>query len=1288
MDKILFNASSTDLFAEDYDYLQNKITDEFAKTFRQFIENAGVPAIVKGFDIRIHPSDSTKIQLYHDTNTSTGTFATDIGYITESSSGLISVTMSSYVSGTTNYIYAYHYLANGSYDRDNLVVLEGQQNAVDFSDYSLDYDRQVNKWGVVALTAAEYAALSSTSTGSYVLLGTVKANGAGSALTNLDLSGRVYTRTFIGDGSIDVSQLVSGFLLPQTNVDNSDTINDLYYGTPADLQDDLNKIRTQIKNIKLTTTWDETVFGVTGTSPFTDKLHRTGVMEGYEDDLDYTLTSSGTSIIIKKGKYLYQDTIVTISTETTLNFSTLTTYQVGDISTNTGYETSPLLGSAPDTYTLAHTPLRNLVVTEDDASPLVYDNPDDYTYNATTGVVTTTSTGDIQNETVRNYYEYGESRCDAIVSDTATGSVSIIEGTGTTGLYPTPPAIPDDHICLYFIYRPNLSDNIVLDDYIVSNFIYTEPVREIREIAAQSTTDFAMYRPPGASFDDKKIWEVHRLAVVTSTGIGLANNAGQWAISSSATRIYDATVKVNSIIYTREDDELWISVKSHSSDITITLDYEGTPGSGTLDQSTSTTTPPATAEMTDQFYLIPLEKGFSEGYHKIQISFDTATHSVFNKLIVGKLDNYYSSDYMYVKDIIASGDMFLVKNRIQFTNSENNTAVGSEALSSNTTGARNTAVGRNALSSNTWGMNNVAVGVSSLQNNSSGYQNTAIGYDSLSENTIGTDNTAVGNKALEENIIGTHNTAIGSAALDDNTDGNENTAVGASALGGNTLGDNNVAVGRSALLNNTTGNNNTAIGHYALFYNDGGLYNVAVGKDSLSYNTQGSYNTAIGYLALFNNTEGDYNVAIGKSTLENNTTGLDNIAVGNASLNSNTTGNYNIGIGSGALASNDGGDFNIAIGKDSQSNNTHGSYNISLGVQSLENNISGTHNVCIGYNSGKNIEGASGIVAIGANVAVENTYGHSLIAVGANALEDNITGNYNIGIGSDALRYNITGSRNTTIGWSAGRSIEGNSMSDCVAVGCGALSIANAGSHNVAVGVHTMEENVTGAYNTAVGNYALEENTFGKYNTAIGYGSIDDNISGNYNTVVGYQAGTSAVGSNNTIIGALAATALTAGSNVTCIGYNAEPSSSGATDEITLGDSNITSLRCQVDITVLSDERDKADLVQSTLGLGFISKLTPVKFKWDKRKWYKERGKELDGSLKKESWDIGILAQKVSTAIKEEDPELVGAVVKTYQNTVELTPGKLIYPLITAVQELAEKIEVLEKRVDKIKVCD
>jgi Chaperone of endosialidase len=162
--------------------------------------------------------------------------------------------------------------------------------------------------------------------------------------------------------------------------------------------------------------------------------------------------------------------------------------------------------------------------------------------------------------------------------------------------------------------------------------------------------------------------------------------------------------------------------------------------------------------------------------------------------------------------------------------------------------------------------------------------NTAEGTDALFSLTTGTDNTAIGFEALYSNTTGDSNTATGSQALVSNTTGIRNAAHGFAALTNNTTGGRNTATGRGALANNTTGSFNTADGHNALFSNSTGIQNTATGSFALFSNTTGNFNIAYGFDALTNNTTGTLNIALGNLAGSNLTTGNNNIDIGNTGI--------------------------------------------------------------------------------------------------------------------------------------------------------------------------------------------------------------------------------------------------------------------------------------------------------------------------------------------------------------------------------------------------------------------
>ncbi len=266
-----------------------------------------------------------------------------------------------------------------------------------------------------------------------------------------------------------------------------------------------------------------------------------------------------------------------------------------------------------------------------------------------------------------------------------------------------------------------------------------------------------------------------------------------------------------------------------------------------------------------------------------------------------------------------------------------NTAVGSRALFSNTTGNNNTADGHQSLYSNTTGYKNTANGKSALYHNTTGYSNTANGSSALYSNTTGFGNAANGTLALYYNTTGNNNTANGKNALYHNTTGYLNTANGISALYYNTTGYKNTANGSSVLHSNTTGNNNTAIGSVALYSNTYGSYNTALGTDAQEEGISASYNVSVGHRTLAENETAVANAAVGYSALEH-AVGSGNTALGystgptatslgssntfvgrNAGFSGGATINYSTALGEFAtVTATDqiriGNNFNTSIG--------------------------------------------------------------------------------------------------------------------------------------------------------------------------------------------------------------------------------------------------------------------------------------------------------------------------------------------------------------------------------------
>jgi hypothetical protein len=511
---------------------------------------------------------------------------------------------------------------------------------------------------------------------------------------------------------------------------------------------------------------------------------------------------------------------------------------------------------------------------------------------------------------------------------------------------------------------------------------------------------------------------------------------------------------------------------------------------------------------------------------------------------------------------------------------------------------------------------------------------------------MATENTKYGNGALNanNNTSPGQNSAFGVAPLSNNI-GKWNTAVGAFAGLANTNGISNTCVGTNALLQNITGSYNTALGTATLCYNVDGISNTAIGSNAMAHlnNTTGSENTALGTQAGFLNS-GNQNTFLGAHT----------------DASASYTHSTAIGYGSQIDDNNQ-----IKMGTNLETVQVPGILNTTQDAS--------IHGVTVGMGSGN----LSSNTAVGTNALVVNTSGFNNTAVGYRSLYSNTIGFNNTALGNGALFGNTGNAYNNT------------------ALGHHSLYSNKTGYSNTAIGYYASYNNITGHNNTALGTTALEGNTGGSQNTALGY-QAGYTINGSYNTALGYQAGFNNVtdptdaafkilsGINNTLVGRSAGANLTTGSNNTCVGYNAGLNltdqtnvtcigngATGASNEVVLGNSSITALRCQVALTIVSDARDKKDIVELTAGLDFVEKLKPVSFTWNMR----------DGG-KVDIPDTGFIAQDLQQVQIDTGITIPYLVYDMNPEKLEASYGKLLPVLVKAIQDLKKEVDELKAQIN------
>lgn len=377
-------------------------------------------------------------------------------------------------------------------------------------------------------------------------------------------------------------------------------------------------------------------------------------------------------------------------------------------------------------------------------------------------------------------------------------------------------------------------------------------------------------------------------------------------------------------------------------------------------------------------------------------------------------------------------------------------------------------------------------------------------------------------------------------------------------------------------------------------------------------------------------------------------TGSNDSSIGlglNALNGDDGTNSGNIAIGKGVMSTFVPGNSNVAIGTEAGQRIT-GHLNTAVGGTAMQgtSNSSGSSNTAIGYSSGSRITSASDNTLVGVNSGDAITSGNRNCFFGRDSGSDVTTASDNVFIGKESGANVTTGFEN-------------------VVVGNLAFDLATTGGRNVAVGHQAMAGGVLTSANG--------------YNVAVGYLSGYDITSGTGNTFIGQGSGYAVnTGTNNTLMGNYAGNSLTTGTNNTVIGFNADGSSATVSNEITLGNSSVATLRCQqTTITALSDERDKENITDLSLGLDYINKVRPVEFDWNTR----------EGS----SWDgkhvAGFIAQELMAVEDEYNAEFLGSVLRNNPDRLEAGPAALIPVMVKAIQELSEKVKDLENKLETLK---
>jgi hypothetical protein len=300
-------------------------------------------------------------------------------------------------------------------------------------------------------------------------------------------------------------------------------------------------------------------------------------------------------------------------------------------------------------------------------------------------------------------------------------------------------------------------------------------------------------------------------------------------------------------------------------------------------------------------------------------------------------------------------------------------------------------------------------------------------------------------------------------------------------------------------------------------------------------------------------------------------------------------------------------------------------------------------------------------------------------------------------------------------------SVTGTTNSALTALGVNAGDSITSGTNNTVIGYDAGTAITTGIANVCLGDSAAKAMTSSAANIAIGYEALKSFTSTSstqyaYNVAIGFQSGedlfTASTGSyGNTFVGGTSGAAVTTGSINTALGFQAyftgnysgstclgESSTVTGNNQVQLGYTGTTTYAYGA-VQDRSDERDKADIRDTQLGLDFIMALRPRDYKWDMREDYRPPMPDQnatdaewaafneacklanithDGTHKRTRYHHGLIAQEVKQTMDAMGVDFGGYQDHTINGgdaVLSLGYEELIAPLIKAIQELKAEFD-------------
>jgi trimeric autotransporter adhesin len=241
------------------------------------------------------------------------------------------------------------------------------------------------------------------------------------------------------------------------------------------------------------------------------------------------------------------------------------------------------------------------------------------------------------------------------------------------------------------------------------------------------------------------------------------------------------------------------------------------------------------------------------------------------------------------------------------------------------------------------------------------------------------------------------------------------------------------------------------------------------------------------------------------------------------------------------------------------------------------------------------------------------------------------------------------------------------------------------------MGYQAMPNDINGDANTVIGNFAMTNATSASANIAIGLQALQNNATGTDNVALGVNALLSnATGSSIVGIGNAANVSSTNLTNAIVIGTS---TTVNASNKVRIGNSSITVIEGQVAYSFPSDGRFKTITNNEVKGLDFITRLRPITYTFDTRKFDNFIMKNLPNNVRneiiqktnyEESSTIihtGFIAQEVEQAAKASNFVFDGInAPKNETDNYSVSYSQFVVPLVKAVQELNAKNEKQQKQ--------